>query len=448
MARHGVTLSIVKRWLRRVASAAVAASFFAAQAAVPALADGSGPLQFMSDRCAAQAPTPREELRNAWQLQRLQMDSVWTMATGKGVKVAVIDTGSSTAGSPYLSGGGRVRGYNMIPDVRAEDGTITYDCDHGTAVTSIIGAGRTESGQAVHGATNFSGIAPDAEIVTYRALKNSTQPEGEPSEEDKENLTYTIDAIRHATDVEKVDVINLSQATFNDAKLGQLQEAVLDAIAKGVVVVAAAGNQGQADSETASAFPAAIEGVIAVGMSNQQDSGDEMTHVGRYISIGAPGRNLVALAPSKPSQTPTADNQAFALEASGTSYAAPIVSGVVALMIEHNNNMGNPEDLTPARVRDILVRTADPSGVRPPDPFIGYGVVNPLKALTGTMGASPTPMAVETESTGKIRVAPDEGTPLSSMVGLGVAIGAVILVALGVVAAISIPAAVRRRATD
>lgn len=442
MARSGITLSSVKRWMWRLASAAVAASLISVSVAPTALGDDLVVNRLAEERCTAYAPTPTSELGTAWHLQRLDTDALWALATGKDVKIAVIDTGTSTLGSAYLSSTDqRIRTYNLIPDPKdPQGGTPQYDCDHGTAVTSIIAAGRSDNGEPLASATNFAGVAPDASVLAYRTLINSTAKEG-GDQEQEENLAYTIAAIRHAI-AQDVDIINLSQVTFEDPLRDAFGEAIADAIEAGIVVVAAAGNQGQG-APGAAAYPASFPGVISVGMSNQQDSGDLMTHVSPRITVGAPGRNLVALRPSKHVSQITVDNQAYVTDASGTSYAAPVVTGVVALMIEFNRNQGNP-DLTPEEVAQRLIRTADLGGVRAPHPQLGNGIINPMRALTETMGASPTPMPLTSEAPPKLPADPDDSLPLAAMVGLGVAIGSVVLVLLGIVAAVAIPAARRR----
>ena len=429
----------MKRWAgRRTAAGAVAALLCVGgicPVATPARADDTRRLN--QEACTAYTATPTSELTNAWQLQRLNMDSAWRLATGKGIKIAVIDTGVSTLGSAYLSQQNRFIVRDLIPEDARTGGDGSIDCLHGTIVTSILAAGRGTDG-ALASATNFSGIAPEATIYSYRALLSSEPKAGQESDE---SLAYTIAGVRQAI-ADGVDIINLSQVTFNDPLLPDFQAIIGEAIDAGIVVVAAAGNAGQA--QQGRPYPAAFNGVIGVGISNQQDAGDFATYPSRDITIGAPGRDLIGLRPSKNSSQATVDSQSYVTDATGTSFATPIVSGVVALMLQYERDV-HQRRLTPAEVRTRLIETADRPAVPLPDPFLGYGIINPLRAITDTTAGSAAPASPSPSPTGRATVAEKPRTPLSSMVALGVGIGAIAMVLLGLVAALAIPAARRRR---
>ena len=429
------TLAGVKRWIARLA-AATAGAVLCAGGVVPARAEDVRHL--VQENCAAFPATPASELVNAWQLQRLGMESVWRLATGSGIRIAVIDTGVSTLGSPYLGDKDRFIVRDLIPTSAGQSDDGSIDCLHGTVVTSILAAGRASDGGALASATNFSGIAPDATVYAYRTLLASEQKEGQESEED---LRYTIDAVRQAIR-DDVDVINLSQVTFGDALLPDFQEAIEDAIDAGIVVVAAAGNVGQA--QQGRPYPAAFAGVIGVGVSNQQDAGDPTTYPSRDITVGAPGRSLVGLRPSKDGQQASLENQAYVTDATGTSYAAPVVTGIVALLLQYERDV-HGRDLTPAEVKERLISTADRPAVPLPDPYLGYGIVNPMRALTNTTSGEAAAATPEATPEAEVLISSPAPTPLISMIALVFGIAAAIIVLLGVVAAIAIPAARRGR---
>nr|WP_231980821.1 hypothetical protein [Tessaracoccus coleopterorum] len=97
----------------RLAAAATAGAMLCAGGMVPARGDDVRHL--IQENCTAYQATPSSELTNAWQLQRLGMESVWRLATGSGIRIAVIDTGVSTLGSPYLADKDRFVVRDMIP---------------------------------------------------------------------------------------------------------------------------------------------------------------------------------------------------------------------------------------------------------------------------------------------------------------------------------------------
>ena len=416
------------------------------QAVAGAFADTS--LRTLDPKDCLDRPVVSEsQIGNAWHLDRLRMPEVWRIATGKGIKVAVIDTGVSTGGSVYLEPT-RVRSYDLMPP--SEDETSGFDCDHGTQVTAILGASLGERGEPHHQATNFAGIAPDAEIYAYRTLGQSLgadENKGAP-------LAPAIAAINQAI-AEKVDVINFSQVVeAGTIGFPEFKRAIEDALAAGIVVVAAAGNTVQrAEGFTGAAFPAGFPDVIAVGSSNEFDAGDQSTMTNRKIDLGAPGVGIVSLNPSPARAQASVANQAFATNLVGTSFATPIVSGVVALMLQSDRDMArlepgysdaNYKKPSPQEIRARLMVTADPPPSTLPDRFIGAGIVNPMRALRGTFRdpVNPSARASVPETPFPEPVKPDQ-TPVQ--VGLGMAVGATVVVLFGLGAAIAIPAATRRR---
>ncbi|MFC4020857.1 type VII secretion-associated serine protease mycosin [Micromonospora sp. GCM10011542] len=301
----------------------------------------------------AGGPAPAE---TPWPLSRLEPSSAWPLSRGAGVTVAVIDSGVS-ATHPVLKG--QVvegRDYNGLP---ARQGR----CDlagHGTIVAGII-AGREGTG------VPFSGIAPAARILPVRVLPDTrrTTDEALPGEIAR--------AIRWAVD-NGADVINLSLVTLPRPELA---EAVEYALAKQVVVVAAAGNR-QESQQDQPAYPAAYPGVIAVAGVDEQGGHVGSSVSGSYVDIAAPGLNIVGPAPG--------GSGYLAEPQGGTSFAAAYVSGVAALV-----RAAHP-DLSPQQVADRLNRTAD----NPPDGHnaeVGHGVVNPYRAVASLLGTRTDPPA-------------------------------------------------------
>lgn len=358
--------------------------------------------------------------REAWHLTRLDMPSAWERATGRGVTVAVIDTGVDPHASMYL-GTQRVSTYDFVPPDNDgnQDG---YDCAHGTRVTSLIAGSRF-----VDRRITFSGIAPDARIIAFRALKGTGQTE---------SFEPTIEAIKAATATPGVDIINISQAgSYGTPAYAAAIQAAID---KGIVVVASTGNADQ--RLVGPAYPAAYPGVIAVGMTGPDDAPDprSYTHPQMEITIGAPGVDLVALNP--PEKINSSDpnvivtNQPYATGLVGTSYAAPIVSGVVALMLEANPN------LTPAEVKARLQATADPPAASVPDRSIGYGIVNPVRALTGVAVEVPDGSVPTVINTHTPYPAPPQADPRPRAIALLLAAITTVLVVGGLLIRFAVPA--------
>ncbi|MFI5927102.1 type VII secretion-associated serine protease mycosin [Micromonospora sp. NPDC051543] len=289
-----------------------------------------------------------------WALQRLDPVSAWPISRGAGVTVAVIDSGVSAIHPALKNQVLPGRDFNNLTDYRGQ-------CDlagHGTMVAGII------AGQDGTGAP-FSGIAPAARILPIRVLPNAkgTNDEALPGQ--------IAAAIDWAVD-NGADVINLSLVTLPRPELAR---AVERALAKRVILVAAAGNR-QETQEDKPAYPAAYPGVIAVAGVDEQGGHVGTSVSGSYVDVAAPGLNIVGPAPGGAGYR--------AEPTGGTSFAAAYVSGAAALV-----RAAYP-DLTPDQVADRLERTAD----NPPqgrNAEVGYGVVNPYRAVSSLLGTRTNP---------------------------------------------------------
>lgn len=358
-----------------------------------------------------------DPLPKAWQVGRLAPEKAWPIATGTGVRVAVIDTGIDSYQNPVMLRGSRgvvAANYNFTGVARSGDGPPELDCEHGTRVASLIAGQEDPAGR-----TDFTGIAPDSEIISMRALTATQSEEPEP-------LEPIVKAIRKAIELE-VEVINISQQGSDSPEYSQ---AVADAIASGIVVVAAAGNLGAENAPPP--FPASYPGVIAVGNTDLNDLPHQtsQSNADLEVTVAAPGTDLLMVNPS-------ADGQQSWQTDSGTSFAAPLVSGVVALMLQ-----ADPE-LSPAEVKQRLQNSADPIAAAAPDEQLGYGVVNPHRALTVLPAGSPHPSPEPTV------VAPDPrrgkiDVPIQRNAALAVAVLGVAGLALAAAIAAAYPAGRRR----
>lgn len=285
-----------------------------------------------------------------WSLQRILLDQLWEQATGKGVKVAVIDTGVD-ASNGQLSGA--VAGGKTFVD-----GAANKDVEgHGTRVAGIIAA-RPLKG------TGFVGIAPEATILSYRYTGG----------QEKQGNSRTMSQAISAAVAAGAKIINISSDTANKEDNDELRGAVKAAVNSGALIIAAAGNDG-ADGRSANTYPASYDGVLAVAASDRNDERAFFSQSGDFVDVAAPGVGMVSTVPT--------DGQCTA---DGTSFAAPYVAGVAALLKEKH------KDWTAAQIATRIEETAQRPG-RGPNRYIGWGVVDPVAALSdgSTPAESPKP---------------------------------------------------------
>ncbi|WP_155057786.1 type VII secretion-associated serine protease mycosin [Streptomyces blattellae] len=291
-----------------------------------------------------------------WSLQRVLLDQLREQATGKGVTVAVIDTGVDDS-NPQLRGAVAAGSKSYV------GGSATDDLEgHGTRVAGIIAA-RPLKG------TGFVGIAPEAEILSYRYTGG----------ENKQGNSATMAAAIDAAVAAGAEIINISSDTADKSDNLPLANSVANAVSKGALIVAAAGNDG-ADGKSANTYPASYDGVLAVAASDRNDERAFFSQSGDFVDIAAPGVGMVSTVPKSGQCT-----------ADGTSFAAPYVAGVAALLKQKH------PDWTAAQIATHLEETAQRPG-REPNRFIGWGVVDPVAALSddSTPGTSPSPDPVTT----------------------------------------------------
>ncbi|WP_329287478.1 type VII secretion-associated serine protease mycosin [Streptomyces sp. NBC_00691] len=343
-------------------TALLAAPGAASAAAEPRDAPGGGPVLDGSGECTF--PMKKQIADIPWPLQRVLLDELWQDTKGKGVRVAVIDTGVDDvnpqlrtavdvkAGKDYLKPDKENPGFGDEQRGKT-DGTVDQ-VGHGTKVAGIIAA-RPRQG------TGFVGLAPEATIIPIR--QNDEKNSGK-SDTMAQAIKWAVDKGAH--------VINISQDTTQP--LGPdspMAKAVADAIRKDVVVVASAGNDGM-DGSFKKTYPAAFPGVLAVASSDRNNERAAFSQAGDFVGVAAPGVDVVSTVPGGGQ---CVDN--------GTSFSAPYVAGVAALLRAEHKDWSAAQIV--ARIEQTAVRSVDGR-----DNYVGWGVVDPVRALADTPGTPPT----------------------------------------------------------
>lgn len=290
---------------------------------------------------SGQCTSPADPIKGTpWSLQRLLFDEMWADTKGKGVKVAVIDTGVDKTNDQLrtaLTGG--------LDLIDKGDGTVDT-AGHGTKVAGIIAARPAEK-------IGFVGIAPEATIIPIRQNDN----------ERKGNVGTMVQAIDFAIS-RGADVINISQGTTASLPPNStLERAVNRALAKDILVVASAGNNG-ADGKVRKTYPASFEGVLGVGASDRNNERAPFSQSGPFVDLVAPGVDMVSTVPGRGH---CADN--------GTSFAAPYASGVAALLRARHPDWSYQEVIWHLQQTAERVQSDRNNNV-------GWGVVDPVSALT------------------------------------------------------------------
>ncbi|MFB7213234.1 type VII secretion-associated serine protease mycosin [Streptomyces sp. NPDC056255] len=330
--------------------------------------------------CAATAfallpavPARADAIRDQqWGLQALHTDQAWRTTKGKGITVAVVDTGVD-GNLPDLSGQ-VLPGKDMI-GFGAGRGDRSW-ARHGTAMAGIIaghghGAGRSDG---------VLGIAPEARILPVRVILEASDPARAKAR--KSRGTALADGIRWAAD-HGADVINLSLGDDSKSAHPDPGEdaAIQYALKKGAVVVASAGNGGEKGDHIS--YPAAYPGVIAVAAVDRYGTHAAFSTRRWYATVSAPGVDIVVAAP---------DGQYYVEW--GTSAASAFVSGAVALV-----RAAHPE-LTPAQIKKLLADTARSAPASGRDDARGYGIVDPAAAIEAGAAVRPTGLRAESTETG------------------------------------------------
>ncbi|MHB0857999.1 MAG: S8 family serine peptidase [Anaerolineae bacterium] len=303
------------------------------------------------------------ELNSVWGVKRIGAGDVHPYSTGQGIRVAIIDSGIDYS-HPDLAANldMALLGYDLVND----DPDPMDDYGHGTHVAGTVAAVANGSGVV--------GVAPQATLYAVKVLDGNGYG----------SWSNIVAGMQWAVD-NGMQIANLSLGTDRDP--GTLVKQVFDnAESLGMVIVAAAGNNGASPSKRGNViWPAKYPSVIAVSATDANDVLASFSSRGPEVELAAPGVSVLSTwndntSPLDP-QPVCDDATACYKYGSGTSMASPHVAGVAALVWAAYPSWTNSE------VRARLSSTADDLGVAGRDSQFGYGLVNAARAV-------PAPVAV------------------------------------------------------
>ncbi|MCW2925111.1 MAG: putative in [Thermoleophilia bacterium] len=295
------------------------------------------------------APDPAQSL--SWGLESLRWSAVAAEASASTARpIAVLDTGFDLAHPAFAAADGTTR-FTKVWNATTTTMSVPDDAGHGTAVASMAGGTHVAGSAAV-------GVAPTAPLIGVRIA----------DENGRIYVSAEVRAIRWAV-ANGAGVINLSVGSQSPSTAEHA--AIADALRAGVVVVAAAGNDGD-QGVGAIDYPAAYPEVIAVGAIDRDDDVPGFSSHGATLALAAPGVDVDVARSGGAWRT-----------WSGTSFAAPAVAGAASIL------GGMRPDWTPAQVRAALVETARDIDVDGWDERSGSGALDLAAAVEWTLAAPP-----------------------------------------------------------
>ncbi len=357
-----------------------------------------------------------------WWLKSVRAPEAWDLSTGSGVTVAVVDTGidyghEDLAGNVWtnsreIAGNGiDDDGNGYVDDWRGwdfanGDNDVMDDNGHGTHVAGIIGALK-DNGKGI------AGVAPNAKILGIKVLDKSGSGD----------LGNVVKGIRYAADA-GARVINLSlgavftyslnfikaiDTAFYNAVLKPIHDAILYASGKGSVVVASSGNSSVDVNRSA---PAGFTETISVGATTPTGGKAYFSNTGSTLDLSAPGWDILSLRAAG-TNLGTAAGAGYT-RASGTSMSAPVVSGVIALLLAQDPT------LNLAGIERRLKFSAKDLGAMGFDTSFGNGQVDALTAITHDYyadGKVKTRWLLDTDAAGMVRYDYDTNGKVVSSTG-------------------------------
>ncbi|WP_328739957.1 type VII secretion-associated serine protease mycosin [Streptomyces erythrochromogenes] len=364
----------------------------------------------------AATPAHAETIRSQqWHLDAMKADETWKISTGKGVTVAVIDDGVREI--PELAG-------QLVPGkrftIKGGDGP-TDKGSHGTTMAALIaGTGKHPSGDGGYG------LAPGAKILPILVDNN-----------EKATPTW-VAAIRYAADSD-AKIINMSLGIDGTPEDDRARaEAVKYALSKGKLIFAAVGNYGDSTNELA--YPAGTPGVVGVGAVDSSGEPTKESQHGPQVDLAAPGMDIVTACTSKTGLCTS----------HGTSDASALASASAALLWS-----AHPEWTNNQVLRVLLNNAGKPVDGSQRNDYVGYGIVRPRVALQtpgdpGPADVYPLPDLAAASQAGAKPASPDAASSSkppapqaaeekkggSSLLWVGLGLGACVLIGGAVTAVV------------
>ena len=311
--------------------------------------------------------------KNQWGPPQVGLPAAWDVTTGSAsVTVAVLDTGIDASIPDFA--GRIVSPYNVVDD--SSDASAWADTSGHGSGTAGVAAAAGDDGQGMAGAAWNVKIMP-VKITDNDRAYDSTLAAG---------IEYAVD---HGA-----DVVNVSFTGGVDTAVQH--DAVNYALAHNVIVVASAGNHDSNGVE----YPAAYPGVICVGATDQMNARSSYSDYGQGLDLMAPGDGIVSWS--------IVQGTARVVTWSGTSFSAPLVSGIAALMRSVDPG------LTPAQAAAILERTAKDLGPTGWDPDFGYGLVDASAAVNASLEAASSSTTTTSSTTSTSTTLPTTTTTIAT----------------------------------
>ncbi|PKG25350.1 S8 family serine peptidase [Niallia nealsonii] len=280
--------------------------------------------------------TPKDSnYSKQWYLKKITTEKAWNTTKGSSaITVAVLDAGVQTGHSEFK---GRITNpYNAVTG-----GNSLTASSHGTHVAGIIAAANNNKGTV--------GLAPNVKIMPIDIFDG----EFADTYDEATGLIYAAD--------KGANIINMS---FGSEYYAYAEAyAIQYAASKGVVLIAAAGN----DASLENYYPAGYDSVISVAATDENDRSSDYSNYGSSIDISAPGDDIYSTVP----------NNKYGYM-SGTSMATPIVSGTAALVLSKNPLLSATD------VKNILIKSTKDLGANGWDYLFGYGRIDAEKAVKNT----------------------------------------------------------------
>lgn len=265
----------------------------------------------------------------------IQAEREWKETKGAGINVAILDTGIDY-NHPDLRD--RVKGgYNFTTSDRSD---YMDRQGHGTHCAGVVAASQNNIGVV--------GVAPEVNIYALKVL----------GDDGAGSLNWMIEAIDWCIN-NNIHVMSMSLGS--NGTHPAVHEAIKRAHDKGIIMVAAAGNDGNGMGDTVD-FPARYPEVIAVGAVDTSENLGSFSSTGADVEISAPGVDVLS----------TYLNGSYA-RLSGTSMACPHISGAVAILLAKGLNRYG-KLLTPSEVKFLLQMHAEDMGSKGKDDKFGFGI--------------------------------------------------------------------------